>query len=83
MQLDAGEGINEPVLQFLQLFLRCLRLLYREQCNENSFKNALKTGRNSGSPVVRGLPETWSDYQISQLGSPADYQNFGVISTPA
>ena len=20
-------------------------------------------GRNSGSPVVRGLPETWSDYQ--------------------
>ena len=20
-------------------------------------------GRNRGSPVVRGLPETWSDYQ--------------------
>ena len=30
--------------------------------SQTQFRHIIR-GRNSGSPVARGLPETWSDYQ--------------------
>ena len=55
--------LNRDNFELLILVVSFLKKLSIFVENKNEMVSDVIRDRNSGSPVVRGLPETWSDYQ--------------------
>ena len=67
-----------------QAWCRCIYVVYIVVCVLNLFEFKFCVPRIIllNIRAICGLPDISEDYQIFQPGSPADYQIFGVISTP-
>ena len=63
IRIFAGFKVIRPYSILIRILTKLMETLFLTTLYPCMRHKPIYRGRNSGSPVVRGLPETWSDYQ--------------------